>query len=188
MKRISKTVALLFAFSNSLSLAFATTPEERETLRGLAGVAIAIEPLSPEIEQKGLTADQVLRDVTHYLRRAGIKVLTEEERLQTPGHPYLYVNVHVHPKDIRGVHAVAIQVSLEQDITLKRVPTVAINTNTWKTGGVSAATSGALPAVRRHVIGYVQEFVRDYLAVNRSQTLLHEEVRQRSGPSTKTAR
>lgn len=166
MTKLSSVLAFLVTVLTPVALVLATTPEEQETLRELSGVAVVIEPLKPEIEQQGFHRDQLQRDVELSLRQAGIKVLTEEERLKAAGHPYLYVNVNVHPRGLQGVHAVGIHVSLEQEVILRRKPTIAINTTTWKTGGVSAATAKGLLGIRRHVSDYVQEFIRDYLAVN----------------------
>jgi hypothetical protein len=67
----------------------------RATLRGIEGVNVAIESLEPEVERAGLVRQQIETDVELRLRKAGIRVLTEEERQGTPGAPYLYINVNV---------------------------------------------------------------------------------------------
>ena len=70
--------------------AFALVDEEqRQVLRGLEGVHVVIKRLKPEIEMDGLYRSTLETDVELTLRMAGIKVLTEEESLQTSGVPDL---------------------------------------------------------------------------------------------------
>src|SRR2546425_3316356 len=68
----------------------------RETLRGLKGVGVVVERVSPDAERDGLTQSQLQTDVELRLRKAGIPALTQEECRATPGHPFLYVNVNTH--------------------------------------------------------------------------------------------
>ena len=63
----------------------------RATLRGLQGVFVLIEDLSPESERAGLTAQQRQTDVEEQLRHAGMPVLTQEQAFRVQGAPYLYV-------------------------------------------------------------------------------------------------
>src|SRR5437867_2429316 len=67
----------------------------RATLRRLQGVEVIIEHLRPEIEQAGLTGQQLQTDVELRLRHGGIRVLTQAERFRIPGEPSLYINVNV---------------------------------------------------------------------------------------------
>ena len=64
-------------------------PKAKETLRGLPGVAVVIEPLHPTTERDGLTQHQLQTEVEQQLKNAGIRVLTQEEWKKTPGAPYL---------------------------------------------------------------------------------------------------
>jgi hypothetical protein len=66
-------------------------PFSRETLRGLGAVHVVIEHLQPNAERAGLTRSQVQTDVELRLRKAGIRVLKEQEKLASPGMPYLYI-------------------------------------------------------------------------------------------------
>ena len=51
--------------------------------------------LIPKIVPLGLTQAQVKTDVELQLRKAGVRVLTEEECRTTPGHPYLSVDISI---------------------------------------------------------------------------------------------
>ena len=66
-----------------------------ESLLGLEGVGVAIEPIEPDAEKGGLTMSQLWTDVQFKLLKAGIRVLTSEEWLNAPGKPYLYARVNV---------------------------------------------------------------------------------------------
>jgi hypothetical protein len=69
--------------------------EQRDSLRGLQGVNVIVESLTAEAEQLGLTREALQIDTELQLRQYGIKVLTREEWVKTPGSPFLYVNVTV---------------------------------------------------------------------------------------------
>jgi hypothetical protein len=61
------------------------TEGERATLRGLDGVQVVVEDLQPDVERNGLTRQQLQTDVELRLRKAGIRVLTEQELDRAPG-------------------------------------------------------------------------------------------------------
>jgi len=71
---------------------------DRATLRGLQGVDVIVENLTPEVERAGLTRQQLQTDVELRLRKAGIPLLTSAERVKVPGKPFLGVHVHVVPR------------------------------------------------------------------------------------------
>ena len=54
------------------------TQGTRETLRGLEGVEVLVENLSPEVERDGIDKTTIKTDVELKLRQTGIKVLTPE--------------------------------------------------------------------------------------------------------------
>lgn len=91
---------------------------DRATLRGLPGIMVAVEPLESAVERGGLTTRQLQTAVELQLRKAGIRVFTEEEGREIPGQPYLYVNVGVllHSD---GLVAYIIRVELNQQAFLK---------------------------------------------------------------------
>ena len=108
----------------------------RATLRGLKGVGVLVEKLPPEVEQEGLKRDQLQMEVESRLRRAGVKVLTKEEAFNTPGEPYLYININVNiAKTEADIYPYGIDMSLIQKVSLLRDPKLtsyAINHNLSK--------------------------------------------------------
>ncbi|MGH2359408.1 MAG: hypothetical protein ACRDGM_02550 [bacterium] len=151
---------------------FARTDEEtmkeldRETLRGLQGVYVLVEHLEPTIERDGLRRDQIRTDVELRLRQAGIPVPTEEERLRTPGTPYLYIRVASHSDS--GLHAFHIAVELRQAVLLERNPAKFVGARTtWEfIGAVGTVGSSKVRKLREVIADAVDEFINAYLTVN----------------------
>ena len=163
---------LLCLWSVCPSVSFAQTLGEdrtqealaRETLRGLAGVAVTIEDIAADAERDGLTENQLQADVEGQLRQAGIRVLTEDERLRTPGTPTLSVRVGTYKSG--DVYSLCIELSLLQATVLKRDPHLERLTATWRARGVGSGGARRLHEARRVVAGYIDRFITAYLSVN----------------------
>ena len=93
MKTIIGCAGVLLVWLVSETSLAQTLEQQRETLRGLTGVAVVVEPLNAEAEQDGLQQGRLQATVEKQLRAAGIPVLSKETWSLTPGGPYLYVNV-----------------------------------------------------------------------------------------------
>ncbi len=159
-------VASMVASLASPSLALDSGPN-RQTLRGLRGVKVLVEELGPDIERLGLTKSQLTEDTEAKLRKAGIKVLTQEECLETPGEPYLYVNMNINtgkPSDDRCSYS--IDVGVIQDVMLQRDPEMKSYGITWSTGGVGIIEKALVGRLRASVEGMVGLFVEAFYSVN----------------------
>ena len=168
------TIAILFYF-NSTHASAHMPPKAKETLRGLPGVAVVIEPLHPTTERDGLTQHQLLTEVEQQLKNAGIRVLTQEKWRKTPGAPYLYVNVAALKKSY-GLYAYAIEVCLNQLVMLIRDQQTQEFAETWETREVGTVGKKQLSTVRNSVAAHVAVFIRDYFAVNpRTVTKQHQQ-------------
>lgn len=163
------TMVLGLVTLDSLASAISDDQYSRETLRGLLGIGVAVEDLSPDAKKHGLTEERIKTDVELRLRTAGIKVLTDEERLKTPGSPYLYVNVgtmNVGTRGNHGLYSIALMVDLVQEVSLERNPSIKTLASTWRSGGVGAVGELNLSQIRGAVKDKVDEFINAYLAVN----------------------
>ena len=139
----------------------------RATLRGLSGVGVLVEQLAPEIEREGLIKNQLQIEVELKLKMAGIKVLTKEECLKTPGEPYLYVNVNVNiAKTESDIYPYSIDVLLMQKVSLLRDPKQTTYAVTWSTGGVGSIEKSILSQLRGSVEEMVDIFIKTYLSEN----------------------
>lgn len=137
----------------------------RRSLVGLLGVAVVIEPIEPEFEQAGLVASTLASDVESRLRELGIHVLLGAERGNTPGQPYLYVNVNLR-RDPVGLVAYSVRVELSQRTRLVRDTKIDIWAPTWSTASIGTIGVSGLSEVRGAVRDLVDRFAKAYLAEN----------------------
>ena len=140
------------------------SPWNRATLRGLPGMAVLVEALTPQVERTGLTRNQLQTDVELRLRQAGIRVLTSEERFAVVGKPYLYVRVTILLYGERLV-IYHIKVELVQYASLE-TGEVAFAAATWDTARLGTLDISNLSYGRDRVIDEVDEFINAYLSVN----------------------
>jgi hypothetical protein len=139
----------------------------RATLKGLKGVEVVVEELSPDEIADGLTREQLQTDVELRLRKVGISVVSKEESKNIPNVPTLYMSAHL-LKNSTGLYAYCINVELQQLMKLIRDPKVVAYPATWSTGEV-LGTVGSLnmvQAVREGVGDQIDRFINAYLAVN----------------------
>jgi hypothetical protein len=143
---------------------------DRETLRGLGGIQVVIEHLKPNAERAGLTRKQVQTDVELRLRKAGIRVLTEQERLATPGMPYLYININSSQGQapLADVVAFSVSIALQQNALLVRNTAItAMGASTWSRQFLVGVHRESVRQIRDYVGDLVDAFINDYLSVNR---------------------
>jgi hypothetical protein len=136
----------------------------RQSLRGLQGVHIVIESLTPEIKRDGFTADRLRADTEQTLQMSGIKVLSETENRMTPGRPYMYVHTTIHKYRYFPVYVYKNSVELVQDVYLVRAFKVKTEAVTW-----SVTTTGIAPKledIRTSMEDLVDYFIRAYLSAN----------------------
>lgn len=139
----------------------------RATLRGLTGVGVLVEHLTPEAEQGGLTKSQLQIEVEQKLRKAGIRVLTREECRKSPGEPYLYVNVNVNTtKTENDIYPYSIDLLLIQKVSLLRDPRETTYAVTWSTGGVGSIIKELLGQLRNNVGEMLDVFINAYFTEN----------------------
>jgi hypothetical protein len=143
----------------------------RESLRGLTGVEVLAENISQDLTSGGLTTSQIQTDVELRLRKAGIRVLTEEQASDTLGNPYLYIRViGMQDRTVAGRvlgHSIFIGVSLKQKVWLVRDPDLRVfYGETWDVATLLSIPPSNLRSVREEVADLVDQFINAYLAVN----------------------
>ncbi len=139
----------------------------RATFRGLKGVGVLVEKLPPEVEQEGFKRDQIQMEVESKLRTAGIKILTKEEAFNTPGEPFLYININVNiAKTESDIYPYSIDLLLIQKVSLVRDPKLTSYAITWSTGGVGSIAKPILSQLAESIEKMVDIFIKAYLAEN----------------------
>jgi len=139
--------------------------DKRETLRGLKGVMVLVESLSKTVEREGLTARQIRRDVERQLRRRGIRVLSQNKWLETPGGPYLYINLNIAKFDEK-LYLYSLKIELHQGVILERDKKISCPAATWDKGMLGTIPSSELKTVHASILGYVDKFIKDYNSAN----------------------
>ena len=136
----------------------------RATLRGLQGVYILLEDVTPEMAQAGLTTPQLHTDVEWQLRQAGIPVLTKDQAFRLQGAPYVYVYVHLVPHPI-GLTAYTILIEVNQRALLDLNGSSA-SVSTWSVQRLGTVGSTHLQTIRNDVRNQVDHFITAYRSVN----------------------
>ena len=139
---------------------------ERQSLKGLNGLEVLVEPLDSDIEQLGLSTDKLQEDVRQRLHKAGVNVLTERERLATPTAAILIVRVDT-LHDRIGRYFYSTDLLLTQRVKLATHGAPEVFAVTWKKlGVVSTIADDNLKHLEDQVLRKVDQFIKDYLAVN----------------------
>lgn len=178
MLSLNKTgllVTTLLLIVGSISVVGASTPRhaeqpaevpESESLRGLVGMEVLVEPLSIEIEQLGLQTVKLQNDVRQRLQKAGVKVLTERERLATPTAAMLVVRVDT-LHDRIGRYFYSTDLLLTQQVRLEGHAASELSAVTWmKLGALGSVADDNVKHLEDQVLRKVDQFIKDYLAVN----------------------
>jgi len=138
----------------------------RESLRGISGIGVIVEEISPDASADGLSQDAIRTAAELILRSKGIRVLTNIDRTRLGSAPYLYININTLKEEL-GVYAYAVNVDLKQVVGLLSMKGAQAWGATW-----SASVVGAVgEANMRQIIAdgvepLVNDFARDYLSVN----------------------
>ena len=128
--------------------------DRRDTLRGLKGVMVLVESLSNTVEREGLTARQIRIDVERRLRGRGIRVLSQNKWLQTPGGPYLYINLNI-AKFNGDMYLYSLKIELHQSVILERDKHITCPAVTWDQGMLGTIPVSELKTVKESILGYV---------------------------------
>ena len=142
----------------------------RHTLKGLEGVYVVVENLQPNLlkyaRKNGFYGDQLEGDVKAKLQKAGIKVLSRDQWLKTPGTPFLYLRINTHEYE-KYWFAYDIRVELRQLATLESNPTVKTLAATWSVNMTGVANVGTLNSIRENGAKMIDRFTEAYAAENR---------------------
>src|ERR1700752_1961186 len=131
-------MVLAFVMLNSLLCAFDSRaraldePYQRSSLRDLPGVRVQVTDLNPDAQRGGLVKGEIQTDVESRLRKAGIRVLTEEEWRNMPRAPLLYIRVDALQGSERACAFYA-NVNLYQRVSIEQTPNTNLLAATWST-------------------------------------------------------
>jgi len=163
MKRSICMVMVLWGVVAISTCAFAQVEkDDKQVLRGLDSVHVTLERLQPEIERDGLYGNMLVSDAEMKLKLAGIKVLSEEERIQTPYSASLYLRVNALKRRLGYIYRVElflvepvalIRNKMQRDAMVLEIPAE------WGMGR-------SLTDIREKASDAVDRFIRAWLDAN----------------------
>lgn len=146
---------------------------ERESLHGVTGVEVLVDPLDVEIEQLGVKTDSLQKDIKQRLQKAGVNVLTERERLRTPTAAMLTIRVDT-LHDRIGRYFFSIDLFLTQRVRLESRETSELSAVTWmKLGPIGIVADDNVKHIEGQVLQKTDQFIKDYLAANPDRRVKH---------------
>ena len=128
-------------------------------------MAVVVGGLSEDAKKIQITSRDIQEIAEQKLRMAGIKVLSREERLRTPGMPYLYLRISIKATDDGFVYgSTKIQVEEEACLTRKAMCSTFI---TWDKGAIfSVHMDRAQQFLKDSIAEDMDVFLNDYFTVN----------------------
>ena len=143
-----------------------TEASERESLKGVTGVEVRVDPLDVEVEQRGLQTDTLQKEIKQRLQKAGVNVLTERERLKTPTAAALVIRVDT-LHDRIGRYFYTIDLFVTQRVRLEGQASGELSAVTWmKFGSIGTVADDNIKHIETQVLQKADQFIKDYLAVN----------------------
>jgi hypothetical protein len=146
------------------------------SLAGLPGVAIFVEPVAKDLEETGMAAFVFRVEIERRLKEAGVRVLNLEYDDPIEGDPTLYLAVTAVVDEYVEHCAYSIRLELTQTVRLERNPEVTVTgVPTWSTGGVGVYGKGWRQTMIDDVGGYVDQFTDTFAATNTDTRIGHNE-------------
>jgi hypothetical protein len=138
----------------------------RDTLRGLPGVEVLVEPIDPELERAGLAPATIRANVERQLRTAGIRIYATQDANPSPAKAYLYLQIAGVSMPLGG-YALAVQAQVRQTLRSPVTQSAIVNAMSWDQQTVTLAQPGrGMESVYRDVQSLVGVFVQDWRAVH----------------------
>lgn len=168
MKSFSVLCSVVISFGLTQTAWAEDTDHTRKTLTNVSGVFVLIEALSPELEELGLWKSTLQTHVEVRLRKAGIRVVDENELKNVTGTPNLYLAIQSVKHPSLEIFSYSVDLELDQDVVLDQDRDTYVNTETWSARGIIAIAgrSRVVEAIRRNVGDLTDQFINAYLSVN----------------------
>jgi hypothetical protein len=138
---------------------------ERESLRGLNGVYVYVQPVAKDVEAGGLSTTQIQSAVEKQLRGAGISLLGEPQ--EANGSATLVIAVGIVKRPSEEAYLFDVEVSLLQTVRLaRRNDTDTFPAQTWSQKALGITGPKRMDLILEPLKVRVGDFVNDYLSAN----------------------
>lgn len=163
MRYVLQLVIVVLIWGN-VGVVDALDSGSRESLRGIFGLGVAIEEVSPDASADGLSQEAIRSTVEQTLRSKGIRLLTE--RTRSGSAPYLYVNVNTLKEEL-GLYAYTVTVDLKQLVGLLSMKNKKTWGATWSASVIGMVRQENLNQIISDAVEpLIKDFADDFLAAN----------------------
>ncbi len=147
----------------------ADTELTRQTMKGLNALGVLVEEIQPNIKKyahkAGITKEQLQAFVEKRLQSRGIRPLSWDDWLKTPGRPALYVVINTHNSE-RYWYSYDIRVELQQVVMLETNPAIKTFASTWSIGMTGTANIGNLSTIKDSLGLLLDRFLEAHRTIN----------------------
>ncbi len=160
----SSVIAIGIAVLVSVSSSFSQT-RQRESLRGLNGVYVYVQPVAKEVEAGGLSTIQIQSAVEKQLRGAGISLQSEPQAAN--GSATLIIAIGTVKRPAEEAYLFDVEVSLLQAVHLaRRDDPDPFPAQTWSQKALGITGPKRMDLILEPLKARLGDFVNDYLSAN----------------------
>jgi len=141
-------------------------PNDRKALRGIKRIGVQIGEISPVAKEKGVNRKYLRENIESKLLSDGINVISHDELDENREIPYLLITVLLSYN--KPTYSYVLMLSLNEKVHLARDPKIISNAMPWWRimKGDHLGNLGLVEEVDKTLIQMLNEFTRDYFAVN----------------------
>lgn len=137
----------------------------RESLRGLNGVCVYVQPVAKEVEAGGLSTIQIQSAVEKQLRAAGIALQSDPQPAN--GSAMLVVAIGIVKRPAEEAYLFDVEVSLLQAVRLiRRDDPDPFPAQTWSQKALGITGPKRMDLILEPLKARLNDFANDYLSVN----------------------
>jgi hypothetical protein len=143
-----------------------TIPSDRQALRGINRIGVQVGEISPLAKEKGINRKYLRENIESKLRSDGIYVVSHDELEKNSEIAYLLITVLLSYNE--PIYSYVLMLSLNEKVHMVRDPKIISNAIPWWRimKGEHLGNLGLLQEVDKTLIQLINEFSRDYVAVN----------------------
>lgn len=136
------------------------------TLRDLPPVAVFVDSLPDNVEERGITAGVLGAHMISRLKEGGIEVVNLDPTVPTPGAPQLNAVVIMTLDETVNTVVCSIRMELIQAVRLERDADALVPAATWSISGIAVYGEDWRDAIVNDIIAYTGDFVYAYDLAN----------------------
>lgn len=138
----------------------------RDSLRGLPGLEVIADELSPDVFDAGLRPSEIEEAARERLRKAGVPLLGRKDRLKTEPAAALVIRVNTLHDKI-GRYFLCVELELRQRVRLLREDDTQVTAVTWTMPTlITVVADDNLKQIRDIVARKADQFAKEYAAAN----------------------